>query len=258
MSELGSGAWLLVAAVAAVGVLHTIVPDHWAPISLLARQQGWSTGRVARTAAIAGAGHTVSTLLIAVVVWTIGATFARSFGNVLALVSSLALIGFGLWIGIGAWREIHSGHGHDHDHGHSHYGHAHVHRHDDGPEHRHWHEHHADDWHAVDGTLALAPPAHAHGHETSSRTALLLILGSSPMVEGIPAFFAAAKYGPALLATMSVVFAVTTIATYVVLCTTSAAGLRRVDLGPVERYGEVLSGAFIALIGLVFLVFPVL
>ena len=259
MSGLDSAAWLLVAAVAAVGVLHTIVPDHWAPITLLARQQGWSLGRTARTAAIAGAGHAVSTLVIAVIVWTIGVPFARSLGNALSTISSVALIAFGMWIAVGAWREIQGGdHDHAHDYGHSHFGHAHVHRHEGGMEHRHWHEHHSEDWHAVDGTLALAPPVHAHDHKTSSRTALLLILGSSPMVEGIPAFFAAARFGPWLLAIMSVVFAVTTIATYVVLCTTSVARLQRVDFGPVERYGEVLSGGFIAAMGLVFLVFPVL
>ena len=33
---------LLVGAVAAVGILHTIVPDHWVPIALIARQRGWS------------------------------------------------------------------------------------------------------------------------------------------------------------------------------------------------------------------------
>ena len=31
-------ALLLVGAVATVGVLHTIVPDHWVPITLIARQ----------------------------------------------------------------------------------------------------------------------------------------------------------------------------------------------------------------------------
>jgi hypothetical protein len=31
-----SSALLLVGAVAAVGVLHTIVPDHWVPITLIA------------------------------------------------------------------------------------------------------------------------------------------------------------------------------------------------------------------------------
>jgi hypothetical protein len=94
--------------------------------------------------------------------------------------------------------------------------------------------------------------------KTSTRTALLLILGSSPMVEGIPAFFAAGRYGPVLIVVMSLVFALTTIVTYVVLCVGSVAGLQRVSLGPLERYGEVLSGGFIALVGLVFWVWPVL
>ena len=90
------------------------------------------------------------------------------------------------------------------------------------------------------------------------RTTLLLILGSSPMVEGIPAFFAAGKYGPGLIAVMAIVFAIATIATYVALCVSSVAGLQQVRFGPLERYGEVLSGAFIAVIGVVFLLFPVL
>jgi len=82
--------------------------------------------------------------------------------------------------------------------------------------------------------------------------ALLLVLGSSPMVEGIPAFFAASRYGIGLIAAMSIAFAASTVATYVILCVYSASGLQRLKLGPVERYGEVISGAFIALIGLVF------
>jgi hypothetical protein len=90
----------------------------------------------------------------------------------------------------------------------------------------------------------------------TARTALLVILGSSPMVEGIPAFFAAAKYGVGLIIAMSVVFALSTIVTYVVLCVYSAAGLQRVRLGAVERYGEVLSGAFISLVGVAFWIWP--
>jgi hypothetical protein len=45
---------LLVAAVAAVGVLHTMVPDHWVPITLIARQRGWSRAETARASFQAG------------------------------------------------------------------------------------------------------------------------------------------------------------------------------------------------------------
>ncbi len=78
------------------------------------------------------------------------------------------------------------------------------------------------------------------------------------MVEGIPAFFAAGKYGVGLIGAMSVVFALSTIVTYVVLCVYSTVGLQRIHLGAFERYGEVLSGAFIALVGVAFWVWPVM
>jgi hypothetical protein len=76
------------------------------------------------------------------------------------------------------------------------------------------------------------------------------------VVEGIPAFFAAGKYGIGLIVVMAVVFAISTIATYVLFCIYSTAGLQRVRLGAFERYGEVLSGAFIALVGLAFWIWP--
>jgi hypothetical protein len=78
------------------------------------------------------------------------------------------------------------------------------------------------------------------------------------MVEGIPAFFAAGKYGLSLILIMALVFAASTIVTYVLLCVYSTASLQRVKFGKLEPYGEVLSGAFIAAIGLAFRVFPVL
>ncbi len=328
---------LLVGAVAGVGVLHTIVPDHWVPITLIARQRGWTRGEVARAALQAGTGHVVSTLIIAVLVWLAGAAFAQRFGNTVDTLSSVALIAFGAWIALSSWRELH-GHG-GHGHGHSH-GHHHHHHHGDeagevhGPERQTIATHDSDItlsifetgqppkfrlsgplgdsfsvttrredgaeqkfqfvarngyWESADAipephqfSVTLAVDHHGHGHayeaafaehdhghhdhshaghshaghshapKTSSRTALLLIVGSSPMIEGIPAFFAAGRYGPGLIAVMAAVFAVSTIATYVLLCVFSTAGLQRVRLGAFERYGEVLSGVFIMLVGAAF------
>ncbi len=210
--------FLLVLAVGAVGVLHTMVPDHWAPIALLARRRKWSQLQVGRAALLAGLGHTVSTLAIAVIVWAGGIYVAQRFGHLLGILSSVALVVFGLWIAIAGWRELR-----EHDRAHAH-GHAHSHAHDEG----------------------------------HSRSALLVILGSSPMIEGIPAFFAAARYGVAQLTAMSIVFAASTMLTYVVLCLLSSAGLARLQFGRFERYGEVISGLFIALLGGFFAIFPVL
>lgn len=159
--------FLLIGAVAAVGVLHTIVPDHWVPITVIAGQRGWSKSETARAAIQAGTGHVLSTLAIAVVVWIAGATAAKRFGAAIDTASSVALIAFGLWIAVSAWHEQDHHHAHPHQPGSE--GQAHTHEHGAG-----------------NGSDAT--------HERSKRTALLLILGSSPMVEGIPVFFAAGKH----------------------------------------------------------------
>jgi ABC-type nickel/cobalt efflux system permease component RcnA len=328
--------WLLVAAVATVGVLHTIVPDHWVPITLIARQRGWSRAETARVAFKAGVGHVLSTLAIALVIWLGGVAVATRFGQWVDTIASLSLVGFGGWIAISAWRELQSGAGHGHDHGHRHthdvahlQGAGAIHgpefqriatehgaiglsifeaagpprlrltgnfgdsavletRRDDGRREififkkrgDYWesdkpisepdqfaitltidHEDHALTYSAQFAEHVHEPDGRGHDHpqeKIKSRTALLLILGSSPMVEGIPAFFAASKYGIGLIILMSLVFAAATITTYVLLCVYSTAGLQRVSLGPLERYGEVISGGFIALVGIVFWVWPIL
>lgn len=216
---------LLLGAVVAVGILHTMVPDHWVPITLIARQKNWTKTQTARAALQAGTGHVVTTLLIAIVVWIAGVAIATRFGHLVDTISSFALIGFGLWIAIGSWREMH------HEHGHYHGDVYHPHEHQDDN--------------------------HTHTHD-SNRTALLPILGSSPMLEGIPAFFAASKYGIGLVIPMTILFALSTIATYVLLSVYSHAGLKHLKLEAFEKYGEVLSGAFIAILGLIFFIWPVM
>src|SRR5579862_2771531 len=109
---------LLIGAVAAVGVLHTIVPDHWVPITLIARQWGWSRTETARAALKAGAGHVISTLLIGLMVWLAGVAVAARFGHFVETASSVALIAFGGWIAAWAWRDLRASRGHGHSHNH--------------------------------------------------------------------------------------------------------------------------------------------
>src|SRR5579871_4629249 len=87
---MNAAALFLILAVAAVGVLHTAVPDHWLPIALMARERGWSQRETARAAAQAGAGHVLSTLAIALAVWIAGAAFAERYGRVVDFLSRLA------------------------------------------------------------------------------------------------------------------------------------------------------------------------
>jgi len=99
-------ALFLVVAVAGVGVLHTIVPDHWVPLALIAWQRGWSTGETASAAFKAGIGHVLSSLAIGMIVWLAGVAFATRFGSLVDTAASLALVAFGGWIAVSALHEL--------------------------------------------------------------------------------------------------------------------------------------------------------
>ncbi|MDX5929208.1 hypothetical protein [Acidiphilium acidophilum] len=121
---MNADALLLVLTVGVVGVLHTAVPDHWVPITLMSRQRGWTKMETAKAALTAGTGHVVTTLIIALVVWGAGVAFATRFGHWVDTVASLLLTGFGGWIAISSWRELQGGKGHGHSHG-GIFGHSH-------------------------------------------------------------------------------------------------------------------------------------
>ena len=53
---------------------------------------------------------------------------------------------------------------------------------------------------------------------------------------------------------MAIVFALSTILTYVIMCVAGLRGLQKTSLGPLEQYGEVLSGLFVAAVGVFALV----
>jgi hypothetical protein len=99
--------------------------------------------------------------------------------------------------------------------------------------------------------IEVQPPLHERRNKTSARTAPLPILGSPPWSKAFRRSLRQA-YGIRLIIAISVLFALSTIATYALLCVYSTAGLQRVRLGAFERFGEVLSGAFIALVGVAF------
>lgn len=219
---------ILVVAVAVIGVVHTLVPDHWLPIVLIARQQGWSRSVVARVSLIAGGGHVLSTLVLAGTVWFVGAAASERLGRAVDTMASLALVAFGGWIAITAWWEGRL-----------------------TERTRHTHDHHRVGLLADGGSRPLI----------TARTITLVILGSSPMVEGIPLFFAANRYGFGQIALMAGIFAISTIGTYVAVCVSAEAGLRRLRMhsrwGGLERAGEMAGGVVISIAGASFWLWPV-
>ncbi|HVH64132.1 MAG TPA: hypothetical protein VNA65_11095 [Candidatus Dormibacteraeota bacterium] len=104
---------LLLLGAASVAVVHSILPDHWVPLAVVARTQQWKMSRLATTSFLAAGGHVLTSIVLGGVIAVIGLQFQRQIetqqGHIVGGVLVLTGIGFLVW-GL-------TGHGHAHAHG---------------------------------------------------------------------------------------------------------------------------------------------
>jgi len=215
-----------------VAIVHTLLgPDHYLPFVVLARAEGWSTGRTLRVALVCGLGHVLGSIVLGLVGIAVGAGLFR-FEQIEAVrgdIASWLLIGGGLVYLV--WGVRHAIRGRPH---------THVHVHADGTVHSHEHNHHSE---------------HAHVHKGKaggSRTPLVLftifILG--PCEPLIPLLmYSAAKGWAGETALVALVFVIGTLGT---MMAAIALGLRVASVAKIdryERYSHAIAGLIVLACG---------
>ena len=225
---------LLLGAAATVAILHSILPDHWVPLAVVARTQRWSVSRVARVSALASLGHVVASLVLGGIIALIGLQFQRQLdtqqGHIIGGILILTGIGFLIWGLVGGGHK-HSGEGHSHNHGlKQEHNHAEEHNHE---EHGHGHDEHGHghDEHAHNHAEEHDHDQHAHDHETlqgtkkpasqqtlAGRLAAIAVpfgVAASPDLTILPVALAASAVGGGAIVGVLGVFAALTIVTFI-------------------------------------------
>jgi nickel/cobalt transporter (NicO) family protein len=222
-----TGPALLVAA-AGVGFGHAILPDHWVPLAVLGRTRRYPLSRVARLSGLAGVAHVLVSIILGAVVIAVGLQFRSTVEHAQDTIIGCILIATGIGF---ALLEL-TGHGHHHDHDH------HV-------EHRHDHDRH-DHPHAP----------HHHSHRSLSGLAAVMVpfgAAASPDLTILPVFLAATTAGAPTAVGSVVIFAAVTIGTIMGLTLAAARGGYQVKGDWLERWGNVMTAAVLAAIGLLVL-----
>lgn len=80
-----------------VAFLHAALPTHWLPFVLVGRGQGWGAGKTLTVAAGAGVGHTLSTMLLGVLLTGAGLAFEQRFGGLSPWIVGGLLVALGLF-----------------------------------------------------------------------------------------------------------------------------------------------------------------
>ena len=216
---------LLLGAAATVAILHSILPDHWVPLAVVARTQRWSVPRVARVSALASLGHVVASLVLGGIIALIGLQFQRQLdtqqGHIIGGILILTGIGFLIWGLVGGGHK-HSGEGHSHNHGlkqeHSHveehdhdeHGHGHdEHAHNYAEEHNHIHQDHE----TPQGTKKPASQQTLAGRLAA--IAVPFGVAASPDLTILPVALAASAVGGGAIVGVLGVFAALTIVTFI-------------------------------------------
>jgi hypothetical protein len=259
--------FLLALGAATVGIIHSILPDHWVPLAVVARTQHWSLVRLARVTSLAAAGHVLTSVALGGVVALIGLQFQKQVetqqGHIVGGVLVITGVGFLIW-GL-------TGHGHPYEHGSEH---------EEANDQPHQHEHESGvativaDSHVHEHEHAHAGVRHSHRHnhdafieaqasriaEHSSRGTLISTLAAiavpfgvaaSPDLTFLPFGIAASAYGGGAVGAVLGVFAAVTMATFVGLTVVAAAVGYQMRGEWLEDHANTITSGVLIAIGVV-------
>lgn len=280
--------WGLLGITFLVAATHTISPDHWFGFVMLGRAKKWGLGKTLAVASIAGIGHVGTSVILGLIGVWVGATLAQSFASVVEAATGWALIVFGFVFAIYSWlKGGHSHHGipivnklfhidnreaeklmhvhtdgehehghddHDHDehdgcgcdhdddddHDHDHEGHDHDDDHDDDDD-DHDHDHHGHDDHEKDKGKSKKKLEAGYG--------LVAIIGLTPCILLIPLALRAGEISTTAVIWTMIVFFLATMGAILLLVTLCLKGLQLIKFDFFEKYGEIVTGAVIGIMG---------
>lgn len=79
-----------------LSIIHAAIPNHWLPIITLAKTEGWSEKQSIVTTVITGISHTLSTVIIGIIVGITGYTLASNYEIISRTVAPAILLILGL------------------------------------------------------------------------------------------------------------------------------------------------------------------
>lgn len=88
--------WNLLIGSILLGSVHAAIPNHWLPVVLIGRAEGWSERETLGVVALSGFFHTLSTVVLGIVIGAIGMEVSERLEDQTRLITSLLLVFMGL------------------------------------------------------------------------------------------------------------------------------------------------------------------
>lgn len=215
-----------------IGFLHTILgPDHYIPFIAMARSGNWSIIKTMIVTSFCGLAHVLSSVLLGFIGIALGivVTELEFIESSRGEIAGWLLISFGLLYMIWGIRKVIRKEKHSHSH--SHY---------DGESHSHNHSHDTEH-------------SHVHKNKINKITPWILftIFIFGPCEALIPILmYPAATQSLTAMYLVVIAFAITTIATMLLIVLGTVYGFSKISLGRFEKYSHALAGGLVLLCGI--------
>ncbi len=212
---------------------HAVLPDHWLPLAVVGRSRRYSLARVARLSTLAGVAHVLVSLILGGVIVAVGLQFRGSVESAQSTIVGSILIATAALLTL---LEV-TGRGHGHAHG-------------GDPVHAGDHIHVGDHAHL---------PGHSQSQAESQPRSLIPFMVSfgaaaSPDLTILPVFLAATAAGVGTAIGSLAVFAVVTVATFVLLTLAATVGGYQLRARWLEKGGNLLTAGLLLVLGVLVLV----
>jgi len=205
LSQIIVGAFLL-------SIVHASIPNHWIPLVALSKSEKWTEKFTMSATAIAGFSHTLSTIIIGIIVGFLGYKLSGSYSFIVGVIAPSLLILLGIIYLVLSIR-------------------ANKHHH-----HHHHHEIHLEDV----------------KKKTTAAIILTLTISMffSPCLEIEAYYFVASQLGWQGIITVSLIYTIITIAGMLLLVWLGMKGVRKIKSHFIEHHEKTITGVLLMVLGI--------
>jgi putative Mn2+ efflux pump MntP len=192
-----------------LSILHASIPNHWLPLVALSRSEHWNEKQTMGITAIAGFAHTLSTIIIGIIVGILGYKLSESYSIIAGVIAPALLVLLGAIYLLSGLRKKQN--------------------------HHHSSEISADKIKKKTTTAVVL--------------ALSVSMFFSPCLEIEVYFFVASKLGWTGIVSVSVIYTVITIAGMLLLVWLGTKGVQKIKSDFLEHHEKIITGSLLILLG---------
>ena len=209
LSQIIVGAFLL-------SIVHASIPNHWIPLVALSKAEKWNEKLTMGITAIAGFAHTLSTIIIGIIVGFLGYKLSDSYSFIVGVIAPSLLILLGIIYLIYSIRDN-----------------------------KHRHHHHSHEINIDDANLTSAKKK-----TTAIILTLTISMFFSPCLEIEAYFFVASSLGWQGIISVSVIYTIITIAGMLLLVWLGMKGVRKIKSHFLEHHEKTITGILLIVLGI--------